>query len=488
MKEVTAFAQAISFPPAVVLTFIAAGCGTSSPSQGGPLATLSFAIGGGDFSGNSVAICGSRTPPADAKYFCSNVVGTPDGGAALPGTVLPNPSTWPWPTGCPCFNFAADGTPTGLDGGPAELTDLCASDDLSTGADAGTVADWTFTYTIFNSVNCTGIILNPNLTGGFNVLSSNPDNFTCYDLKNLATQANPNASVEVLNPGPNTTHIICGTQNASAPFDFTSCSESCIDPIGALPGSGCATIQLECGCTPNDAGTACGCGPDGGLAQPAAPANCSFDPTTCDILCTTCPPGLGGSSSGERQVLCGQTCTDLQVDPNNCNACGNVCPFNNVCLSGAPAGVRSSGNCVPCASGLTACGTTISIQGFNQNQTTSVCVDAQTDNNNCGTCGNVCPANATCQSGSCNCPLTACSSQSCTDLQTDPNNCGTCGNVCPPNNACESGSCVDCGSLTACGQTCEDTLSDFNNCGGCGNSCASPEEQPSTVCIDGFCD
>jgi Na+-translocating ferredoxin:NAD+ oxidoreductase RnfC subunit len=61
-------------------------------------------------------------------------------------------------------------------------------------------------------------------------------------------------------------------------------------------------------------------------------------------------------------------------------------------------------------------------------------VNRQTDNNNCGTCGNVCPAGQICSNGtcalSCQSGLFNCSGV-CVNRQTDRFNCGTCGNVCP---------------------------------------------------------
>jgi hypothetical protein len=68
----------------------------------------------------------------------------------------------------------------------------------------------------------------------------------------------------------------------------------------------------------------------------------------------------------------------------------------------------------------------------------STCSSNQTDVNNCGSCGNVCPAapthgTTTCAGGNCgftcNSNYTACNG-ACLDLSSDPNNCGACGHSC----------------------------------------------------------
>jgi hypothetical protein len=68
---------------------------------------------------------------------------------------------------------------------------------------------------------------------------------------------------------------------------------------------------------------------------------------------------------------CSGVCSYLATDPNNCGACGNVCPADApYCLRGACAACPSPGEVV-CPTG---------------------CADLATDPNNCGACGNVCPA------------------------------------------------------------------------------------------------
>jgi hypothetical protein len=136
-------------------------------------------------------------------------------------------------------------------------------------------------------------------------------------------------------------------------------------------------------------------------------------------------------------------------------------------------------------------------------------VDLQTDPENCGTCGHVCPGSglphvvATCAAGACG---TGCAAgwgdcdpdagQGCTfDLGGDPNNCGACGNVCGNANTttsptCSSaGQCVfTCAAGTAhCGTSdatgCETTIeTDPNNCGECGFACGGTVACTGYVC------
>jgi len=111
-------------------------------------------------------------------------------------------------------------------------------------------------------------------------------------------------------------------------------------------------------------------------------------------------------------------------------------------------------------------------------------VDLDSDQYNCGSCGNLC-GNLTCCEGTCT--ITAFDSQ----------NCGKCGHV------CEFGTCIagQCsasdepggGSLycdagkTACGNHCANILTDNQNCGSCGNDCGSSGRCCNGKCICDVC-
>jgi hypothetical protein len=84
----------------------------------------------------------------------------------------------------------------------------------------------------------------------------------------------------------------------------------------------------------------------------------------------------------------------------------------------------------------------------------SYCANTQTDNANCGTCGNVCGGGTACSNGvckvTCGTGATLCSLDGgagyCANLQTDNNNCGSCGNQCVVGSTgvsmCRNGTCA----------------------------------------------
>jgi hypothetical protein len=73
----------------------------------------------------------------------------------------------------------------------------------------------------------------------------------------------------------------------------------------------------------------------------------------------------------------------------------------------------------------------------------------------------------------------------CVDLQSDDANCGACGQACAQGTRCESGRCVTTCSGLVCGDTCVDAMNDPNNCGACGVTC-SPMHATG-VCVAGQC-
>lgn len=71
------------------------------------------------------------------------------------------------------------------------------------------------------------------------------------------------------------------------------------------------------------------------------------------------------------------------------------------------------------------------------------CVDLQSDDFNCGSCGTICGGvGISCQNGTCGCQpgYSKCSGE-CVDLKTDNFNCGSCTHRCAAGKGCSGGFC-----------------------------------------------
>jgi hypothetical protein len=146
-----------------------------------------------------------------------------------------------------------------------------------------------------------------------------------------------------------------------------------------------------------------------------------------------------------------------------------------------PGRAAAQGDAPACGYGLTDCG--------------GVCVDLQSDMNNCGACGEICQSGLVpveCRSGVCeraNCPvgIEYCGAvDGCRDLTSDPEHCGACDNPCA-SGVCSGGVCAagdGCAEGQAeCDGICVDTCCNNSHCGACGNACPS-----GTSCFEGICD
>ena len=219
-------------------------------------------------------------------------------------------------------------------------------------------------------------------------------------------------------------------------------------------------------------------------------------PSGSDKLTNYCPSSqcpAGHTTCPSSQFLCD---VDLRTDLNNCGECGNRCP-----VGGMDKYVCVEGRCELVCNALQA----LNCDGVPDNG----CETNPLSNDNCGYCGNQCPADnpcidrgqgnyaCGCKPGEINCGGSA----PCIDPSRDDANCGACGNACPPqgdgtvtpppatyfgcfDSQCGTLKCMaltgDCDLLADNG--CETSLTDDDNCGACGNKC-----QPGMSCrLNGF--
>ncbi|GAA5863768.1 hypothetical protein JCM3774_001152 [Rhodotorula dairenensis] len=247
------------------------------------------------------------------------------------------------------------------------------------------------------------------------------------------------------------------------------------------------------------------------------PQNCGTFGKTCSVQngvagCSSGSCNIASCDSGYTlvtiKILWGllgtyTTCqaVDTSSDVNNCGAVNNACQFTN------GAGTCSNGVCT-----FTSCST----PGFYLVNNECVALNLQTDPQNCGAVGSACPSVpngvAGCSSGTCN--VVSCNpgyvkvttpptlgsrgTTTCQAVNTDSdrNNCGTIGNVCPSSYLNGgSGTCVGGRCQTSCRDGfdfdflfnfCRPVTDDEANCGRCGQRCNIPNAT-SHVCQNGQC-
>ena len=295
-------------------------------------------------------------------------------------------------------------------------------------------------------------------------------------------------------------------------------------PVGATCGRDFVCYSGGAGVSCQTAGVTC-------------PAGLSCDTKsvlgTCDLAaCTDATAGQACQSATNGQgFCCGTTCIGLLYNSLNCGTCGYACPGNAACIQG-----QCSTDCTTAPENASCYTGSLGnfVPGFCCN---GACVaNTNSDAENCGFCGAVCPTGATCANGACNpncfqggncaagqaclanaCAPTSCGSSpvgtlcaaldpagfphagsccssGCTNTQIDSENCGACGVVCEAGGICVSGICqppstcqdqVDNSPClfapgqpgACCSGSCIDIETDDSNCGACNLYCA-----PGTTC------
>jgi hypothetical protein len=196
-------------------------------------------------------------------------------------------------------------------------------------------------------------------------------------------------------------------------------------------------------------------------------------------------PGCGslvGADCRAGLTRCNHLCIDLQTDPENCGACGNVCAHGTTCALGVcstpfDAGPRDAGT----DGGRGDAGDASNDTGLDAGSVDANRPDTQTDvgtddaNIDAAIDGGGADAGPTCGLGELLCGT------ACVD-PNDPAHCGDCTTMCGVTQVCAAGSCTTtCAPLTDCGTFCADLTNDPDHCGSCTMSCGSG------ICVAGTC-
>ncbi len=203
-----------------------------------------------------------------------------------------------------------------------------------------------------------------------------------------------------------------------------------------------------------------------------------------------CVPGqpCGPCEEGETVCVDDQTqcegAVDLNSDDQNCGSCGQICE--------SPAGDATAS----CEQG--SCEISCDDPQHTWCEQTEECSDLSSDDQNCGSCGQICEspagdATASCEQGICeiscdDAQYTWCEqAEVCADLDSDVEHCGQCSAPCTTDSQEDDVQCVDgqceCGDeLELCDDECVDTQTEHSHCGFCNNACPGPQD-----CVEGEC-
>ena len=117
-----------------------------------------------------------------------------------------------------------------------------------------------------------------------------------------------------------------------------------------------------------------------------APLCVSWDDGTCVPLAALLL--LYSACDGAGLTNCGDECADLQTDPEHCGSCNNICEF-----------FKAGADCVDGVCEMGPCDQDWADCNWDPNDGCEV--DLNTDEENCGTCGNPCDPYIFCLNGSC---------------------------------------------------------------------------------------
>jgi hypothetical protein len=171
------------------------------------------------------------------------------------------------------------------------------------------------------------------------------------------------------------------------------------------------------------------------------------DPNNCGICGASCPSGICLAGFTEFTIACfdNQPTSDC---PLSC-AAGSVCfhggCIDSLCEAGSSCAAQDGGVAFCCGQGA--------------------CADLLSDPQHCGSCDTACPVGQSCSAGTCSgspacapgrwgafcdpdagtdpagSSLLCCPGLGCADVSSDDQNCGSCGRICPSGLSCTGGRC-----------------------------------------------
>ena len=260
----------------------------------------------------------------------------------------------------------------------------------------------------------------------------------------------------------------CASCNPVCYPDETCCSGTCVRwKCGECPNA-CASAEIVC------------CG------LPSQEVCCAEGQECCTNVCTDVGTDTNCSGCGNvcsaTQKCCDKVCVDVMDNVENCGGCGVVCEEGGatpLCCDGVPTANGTNDNCLSCGdtadpdnpdAPTSCCPKAVVVAGAPDTSTFEI-TNTNSDDKNCGGCGNVADTSDEAQQKCCEGEIV--------NLLTDPENCGDCGEevdegylCCPaPQRAFATGLIIPSAPMVA---TQTNPQTDNNNCGSCGNECNTP--------------